>query len=161
MLLSQKILSAQISKAEIIATGLTCSMCSNAINKQLTSLPEVAKVETDLNTNTFMVYIKKDSKITPKILKENIEKTGFFVGSMVLTMQFEDLKTEDNLSITINNLSLVFIDKEAKILNGETKVKILNKGFITQKEFKKLIKSYNKYQGYGTENNDNYYVKTI
>jgi hypothetical protein len=25
----------QISKAEIIATGLTCSMCSNAINKQL------------------------------------------------------------------------------------------------------------------------------
>ena len=32
---------AQISKAEIVATGLTCSMCSNAINKQLKSLTEV------------------------------------------------------------------------------------------------------------------------
>jgi copper chaperone CopZ len=46
---------AQISKAEIIATGLTCSMCSNAINKQLKTLPEVVTVETDLNTNTFTV----------------------------------------------------------------------------------------------------------
>ena len=30
---------AQIVKAEIRATGLTCSMCSNAINKQLKALP--------------------------------------------------------------------------------------------------------------------------
>src|SRR5690606_24963991 len=44
---------AQIKQVDIQATGLTCSMCSNAINKQLLSLPEVAEVTTDLNTNTF------------------------------------------------------------------------------------------------------------
>ena len=44
---------AQIVKADIIATGLTCSMCSKSIYKQLTSLPEVESVDTDLNTNTF------------------------------------------------------------------------------------------------------------
>jgi hypothetical protein len=47
----------QISKAEIRAMGLTCSMCSNAINKSLQALPNVTKVTTDLNTNTFTVFL--------------------------------------------------------------------------------------------------------
>ena len=53
---------AQIVKAEIRATGLTCSMCSNAINKQLKSMPEVINVETDLNTNTFTVELERSSE---------------------------------------------------------------------------------------------------
>jgi len=152
---------AQIVKAEIIATGLTCSMCSNAINKQFKSLAEVENVETDLNTNTFTVYLKKDSKITPRILKERVEKAGFFVGSMIVTLQFENLKIEDNFSVNKDNLSLVFIDSKPKTLNGATKVKILDKGFVTIKEFKKLAKSYNKYPSYALENEDNYHLKTI
>ena len=65
---------AQISKAEIRATGLTCSMCSNAINKQLKSLPEVVNVETDLNTNTFTVTLKEGNELSPKVFKEKVEK---------------------------------------------------------------------------------------
>ena len=38
---------AQIVKAEIFATGLTCSMCSKSIHKQLTKLPEIEKIEVD------------------------------------------------------------------------------------------------------------------
>lgn len=80
----------QITKAEIIATGLTCSMCSNAINKQLKAMPEVEKVMIDLNNNTFMVNFKKNAVVTPQLLKTNIEKTGFFVGSMIVTMEVDN-----------------------------------------------------------------------
>ena len=66
-LLFATISNAQFNKAEIVATGLTCSMCSNAINKQLKSLADVANVEIDLNTNTFTVYMKKNAKISPKL----------------------------------------------------------------------------------------------
>lgn len=152
---------AQMSKAEIIATGLTCSMCSNAINKQFQALPDVDKVETDLNTNTFTVYLKKNSEITPRILKERVEKAGFFVGSMVITIPFENLKIEDNKTINENNMSLVFIDSKPNILNGATRVKILDKGYVTQKEFKKLFKLYSKYPSYAFEKEDNYHLKTI
>ncbi len=69
---------AQISKAEIRATGLTCSMCSNAINKQLKALPEVANITTDLNTNTFTVTLNENTSITPKTFKQSVEKAGFF-----------------------------------------------------------------------------------
>ena len=152
---------AQITKAEIVATGLTCSMCSNAINKQLKALAGVEKVETDLNTNTFTVFIKKDATITPRILKDRVEKAGFFVGSMVVTMSFENLKITDNLSVNENKLSLIFIDSKPKTLNGEVKLKILDKGFVTQKEFKKLSKLYAKYTSYSYENEDNYHIKPI
>ena len=69
----------QITKAEIMATGLTCSMCSNAINKQLKSLTQVDSIGTDLNTNTFTVYFKKDNSVEPKVLKKAVEKAGFFM----------------------------------------------------------------------------------
>ena len=65
---------AQIVKAEIRATGLTCSMCSNAINKQLKALPEVINVETDLNTNTFTITLKEGNELSPKIFVNRQQK---------------------------------------------------------------------------------------
>lgn len=82
---------AQIIKAEIRATGLTCSMCSNAINKQLKSMTEVVNVETDLNTNTFTVTLKEGNDLSPKVFKEKVEKAGFFIGSLVVTAKSDTL----------------------------------------------------------------------
>ena len=118
---------AQITKAEIIATGLTCSMCSNAINKQLKSMAEVESVDTDLNTNTFTVVLKKDSSLTANELKNSIEKTGFFIGSMVLTMELGDIKIEDNLKVEKDHGTYVFVDTKARTVNGAVKVKVLKK----------------------------------
>lgn len=78
LLLSATISNAQLSKIELRATGLTCSMCSNAIFKQLESISDVDSVETDLNTNTFTVFLKKDNKLIPTNFKEKVEKAGFF-----------------------------------------------------------------------------------
>jgi copper chaperone CopZ len=140
---------AQIVKAEIIATGLTCSMCSNSINKQLKSLSEVASVDTDLNTNTFTITMKPNSNVSPKLFKDNVEKAGFFVGSLVLFM--------DTNSVTN------FINVEEKELpsSKEIKVQILDKGFITDKEFKKLSKKYKNSTTYLSNNNDNFHYKIL
>ena len=77
-MISATMSNAQISKIELRATGLTCSMCSNAIFKQLESISDVDSVATDLNTNTFIVFLKKDNKLNPKTFKEKVEKAGFF-----------------------------------------------------------------------------------
>jgi copper chaperone CopZ len=152
---------AQISRAEIVATGLTCSMCSNAINKQLKSIAEVDSVVIDLNTNTFVVHVKKETMITPRVLKEKVEKAGFFVGSMIITMSFDNVEVADNYKIEKDGISMVFVDTKAKTLNGETKAKIMDKGFVTQKEFKKLSKSLSKYPTYVVGNEDDYHVKVM
>lgn len=151
---------AQISKAEIIATGLTCSMCSNAINKQLKAMPEVEKVMIDLNNNTFVVNIKANSKITPEALRLNIEKTGFFVGSMILTMDANTVEPKDNSSFKNASGTYVFVGSDEKSDNEKLRLKVLNSGFVTKKEYKKSAKLLSKYIGFGTQEGT-YYVKTI
>lgn len=150
---------AQISKAEIVATGLTCSMCSNAINKQLKSLSEVDSVSIDLNTNTFVVYLKKEANVSPRVLKEKVEKAGFFVGSMIVTIDFENADIAENSKIEKEGMSLVIVDTKSKVLNGETKAKIMDKGYVTQKEFKKISKSLSNISTYLAGNEDDYHIK--
>ena len=151
----------QITKAEIMATGLTCSMCSNAINKQLKSFTEVDSIGTDLNTNTFTVYFKKDNSLEPKVLKNAVEKAGFFVGSMVLTAKFHTPTIEDNTTLKMDDATYTFIDIKNPVAHQEAKYRVLDKGFVTSKEYKKLLKSYSKYPGYATENENDYYLKAL
>lgn len=141
---------AQISKAEIRATGLTCSMCSNAINKQLKSLPEVVNVETDLNTNTFTVTLKENSTVSPKTFKENVEKAGFFIGSLVLTSKAISVKNEK------------YIQVENKTIDSDqVTFQVLDKGYVTDKEFKKLSKSLKKVATYLANNEDDFHIKVL
>jgi len=141
---------AQISKAEIRATGLTCSMCSNAINKQLKSLPEVVDVETDLNTNTFTVKLKEGNTLSPKVFKDRVEKAGFFIGTLILTTKLETIK--QSTYVLINNVS-----------NSITEVKfqVMDKGYVTEKEFKKLSKSLINIATYAYNNEDDFHIKII
>ena len=141
---------AQISKAEIRATGLTCSMCSNAINKQLKSLPEVVDVETDLNTSTFTVKLKEGNTLSPKIFKDKVEKAGFFIGTLILTTKAETIK--QSAYVLINNISNI---------NTEVKFQVMDKGYVTEREFKKLLKSLKNIATYAYNNEDDFHIKII
>lgn len=141
---------AQITKAEIRATGLTCSMCSNAINKQLKTLPEVLNIETDLNTNTFTVTLKEENELSPKIFKDKVEKAGFFIGSLLVTAK----------SATIDNSTFIKVnDKKSDLPNVEFQV--LDKGYVTEKEYKKLVKSYKNIETYASSNEEDFHIKII
>lgn len=151
------IANAQITKVEIMATGLTCSMCSNAINKQLKTIGEVEKVDIDLNKNLFIVRLKNNNTLSPKTFKDKVEKAGFFVGSMVLFINFSNQAVEDNKQID----KYIFIDTKAQTLNGIAKVRVLDKGYVTTKEHKKLKKSFVRYSTYSKDKEDIFHLKTI
>lgn len=138
---------AQIVKADIIANGLTCSMCSKSIYKQLTSLPEVESVDTDLNTNTFTVTMKPNTNVSPKIFKDNVEKAGFFIGSLVITTDSKSLAKYIN------------VEKKQVPNNKQVQVQILDKGFVTEKEFKKLAKKHKDISSYSAENENDFHFK--
>jgi copper chaperone CopZ len=142
----------QISKAEIRATGLTCSMCSNAINKQLKKMTEVDSVATDLNTNTFVVYLKKENTLSPMVFKESVEKAGFFVGSLEVTMASDQLKSNPNY---------ILVDSKEVLPNEEVVVRILDKGYVTEKEHKKLLKAYSKTATFALNNEEYFHIKVV
>ncbi len=151
----------QIKKAELVATGLTCSMCSNAINKAFKAMPEVEKVAIDLNKNLFTITLKKGNTLTPKNFKDKVEKAGFFIGSLIITMPFENFNATDNNSITTATSSYTFIDSKGQTLQGDKKIKVLDKGFVTQKEYKVSLKSFAKYPSYSEPKEGIFHVKAI
>lgn len=140
----------QIIIAEIRATGLTCSMCSNAINKQLKTLSDVEKVDIDLNTNTFKVFLKKDNILSPKVFKEKVEKAGFFIGSLLLTTQPSAAYPD----------SYILVDND-KTVGNEFQIQILDKGYVTDKEYKKLKKALKKIESYASNNEDVFHYKIL
>ncbi len=141
---------AQIVKAEIRATGLTCSMCSNAINKQLKALPEVANVETDLNTNTFTVTLKEGNELSPKTFKDKVEKAGFFIGSLIITAKSETVSKSPYILVN---------DKKSDA--KEVQFQVVDKGYVTEKEFKKLSKSYKDIATYVANSEDDFHIKIL
>ena len=150
LLISATMSNAQISKIELRATGLTCSMCSNAIFKQLESISDVDSVETDLNTNTFIVFLKKDNKLSPKTFKEKVEKAGFFIGQFIITAAPESL----------NQSIYILLDSKPE-KQTEVKFQVLDKGYVTEKEFKKLSKTYKDIATYSANNENDFHIKIL
>ena len=117
VLLSTTTAKSQITRAELTATGLTCSMCSKATYKQLTSIPEVKEVVPDLNTTAFMIYFKDGSAINVGELKKKVEDAGFSVGELVVVFNFNNQQAENNSSFTKNNITYTFMDTKPGVLS--------------------------------------------
>lgn len=139
-IISQIAVHAQFIKAELKASGLTCSMCSFATQKQLQTLGFIDSIGTDLDHTTFILSFKKDSIIDPNLIKQKVEDAGFSVASLVFTFHFDNLKIENNYQLSYQNSLYTFMNVKPGTLNGNAKIKILDKGFVTNKEYKKYVK---------------------
>ena len=97
---------AQVNSVSLQASGLTCSMCSNAINKALKTLDFIQKVDADISTYTFIISFKPGSVVT-------------------------------NKPAVIQHKTFIFLNSKDQVLNGVRQVKIIDKGFVSAKEYKK------------------------
>lgn len=141
---------AQILRIEIKATGLTCSMCSNAIFKQLKSMSEVEQVKTDLNTNTFIVSIKANQLVSPLAFRKKVEDAGFFVGSFVVVAAPEIFQNPNYIVL-----------EGAKKNQAELRFQILDKGYVTDKAFKQLLKQHSKSTSFNAGNENDFHIKML
>lgn len=128
---------AQVSKVSIQASGLTCSMCSNSINKALQSLDYVKDVEADIKNSSFEVTFKDPIKVNFDQLKKKVEDAGFFVARFEVAMVFNDQAILNDAHLETNGYLLHFLKVTEKNLSGEVKIRLLDKGFVSAKEYKK------------------------
>lgn len=129
---------AQITKVNLRADGLTCSMCSNAINKALRTLDFVEDVEADIKTYTFSISFKPNSTVDFDKIKDKVEDAGFFVSSFSALINFHNLLVKENVPIKLGDKIFWFIHVEEQTLDGVKELKVLNKGFLSSKELKKI-----------------------
>jgi copper chaperone CopZ len=161
LLFISTIATSQIIRAELTATGLTCSMCSKATYNQLKSISEVEKVEPDLNNTTFIIHFKSNTSVNISNLKKKVEDAGFAIGELVVLFKLDRQVAENNTSFLLDNNTYTFMETKSSTLNGEVKLKILDKGYVVDKEYKKFSNMTKQYPSYVGANKNTYHIKTL
>ncbi|MGF1922950.1 MAG: heavy-metal-associated domain-containing protein [Bacteroidia bacterium] len=126
----------QVSTVEMQVTGLTCSMCSQATEKSLRTLPYVNAVTPDLNKNLFILTFKKGESVSFDQLQKKVEDAGFSVGNLVATMNFNQAKVNEQGELLVGGQVYRFSNVKNKVLNGAVKVNVIDKNFISNAAFK-------------------------
>lgn len=128
---------AQVTKVSLQASGLTCSMCSNSINKSLKSLDYVEKVMANIKTSTFDITFKPGSSVNFDQLKKKVEDAGFFVANLTATVNFNNLTVEKDEHYNVAGMNIHFLNAKGQVLNGEKAIQVVDKGYVSAKAFKK------------------------
>ncbi|MFT3681522.1 MAG: heavy-metal-associated domain-containing protein [Ferruginibacter sp.] len=131
---------AQVLKATLQASGLTCSMCSNAINKALKSLDFVEKVEPNIKNSSFDISFKPGSRADFDKLREKVEDAGFFVANLSALIRFNNTAVENDSHLQVDGITFHFMNVKDQTINGDKEVKIIDKGFVTSKVYKQNAK---------------------
>lgn len=137
-LLAAAPMTAQFSKANLQATGLTCALCSNAINKAVQKLPFVASVRSDIKNSSFSIVFKEGAVPDIDAIREAVEDAGFSVGGLQLTGVFNESSLDKENLVKLGDLYFHIVNGAGKTLNGETVVSVVDKDFVSEKEYKKL-----------------------
>ena len=128
---------AQVTSLSLQASGLTCSMCSNAINKSLQSLSFVEQVTANISNSTFDILLKPGSQVDFDQLKKKVEDAGFFLANLSAKFDFKNVVIKNDSHTVINGMTFHFLHSTDQILNGSRTIRLLDKGFVTAKEYKK------------------------
>lgn len=136
-LFSSAISNAQIRKASLQASGLTCALCSKSIYDNLKLLSFVESVDTDLNASVFLITFKAGSLVDLDKLNKKVEDAGFSIASLQVTADFSNKFVEDDSHVSIDGQMFHFVHIGPRNLNEKVELTIVDKNFLSIKEFKR------------------------
>ena len=129
---------AQFSAATLQASGLTCAMCTKAINKSLEQLSFVESVKPDIQNSAFNIVFKKDQAVDIDRIRKSVEDAGFSVAKLKLQANFSNMAVNNDSHITLDNKVYHFVSVNKQVLNGNREITMVEKNFLTAKEYKKF-----------------------
>lgn len=128
---------AQFKSARLQAAGLTCAMCTKAINVALNEVAFVESLDVDIKNSAFIIDFKDGANVDPDLLKKAVEDAGFSVARLSLTGDFSNVKLEKDVHVNIEGKTFHFLNANNQTLNGEKTITVVDKYFVPAKDFKK------------------------
>jgi copper chaperone CopZ len=129
--------SAQFKKAQIQASGLTCSLCSNAINKALKTLPFVAEVKSNIQASAFDVSFKPGANVDFDAIEQKVSGAGFSVAQLKVLTQFPATTIQPTAEVSVAGTALYFLQVSPQTIQGDKEIIVLGKKFLLPKEYAK------------------------
>lgn len=127
----------QFLKATLQASGLTCSLCSKAVKVALEEVSYVQEVKVDLKTQEYSIAFKENTDPDFDALKKAVGDAGFSIASLKVTGNFPDITVQKDKHITIAGKNFHFLNGSNQHLKGENTFTIVDKGFLSAKDFRK------------------------
>ncbi|HEU5167954.1 MAG TPA: cation transporter [Chitinophagaceae bacterium] len=127
----------QFSKAKLQASGLTCSMCSKAVKVALEKVPFVQEVKVNIKSQEYAIIFKQNNNADFDALKKAVEDAGFSVASLKVTGSFSNVNVQKDMHLQLDGKNFHFISSSDKVLNGEQTFTIVDKDFLSAKDYKK------------------------
>jgi copper chaperone CopZ len=129
--------SAQFKSANLTAAGLTCAMCTRAINNALDKLPFIQSTEPNIKTSSFDIKFKEGMAVSFDDIKNAVEGAGFSVSKLSVKADFKSTEVKPDAHVKVGDKTLHFLKVPASTLNGEKTVTIVDKNFLNAKDYKK------------------------
>jgi copper chaperone CopZ len=127
----------QFKTASMQVSGLTCALCSKAVQRSLEKVPFVESVTTNIKTQEYSLKFRENTVTDLDVLRRAVEDAGFSVARLQLTMDFEGVKVDHNTPVKISDQSFLFLNAGNEVLSGAKTLTVIEKDFLTTKEFKK------------------------
>lgn len=144
---------------DIGVNGLTCSLCTRSVEKSISKLDFVEKVEMDLETTNGRVYLRKDLPFSLEKIAKAVVDAGFSVQYVKVLFNLTDLTIDPQGSFVDGHHQFQWINYERTTTKRQVVLKIVNEGFLPRKEalvFKKKTDLLSKGKNatlYGVEEN--------
>lgn len=132
---------AQFSSGNLHASGLTCALCTKAINTSLEQISFVESVKADIKTSSFNIVFKPGAKVDIDALRKGVEDAGFSVAKLQVTAALEQVGVEQDAHVELNGQTFHFLDVKKQVLTGPTTLTVVDKHFLPSKAFKKYSKT--------------------
>lgn len=128
---------AQFSKVSLQASGLTCSMCSKAVKNALEKVPFVEKVQVDIENQQYNLSFRNGAVVDFDALGKAVDDAGFSVASLKVTADVKELQAAKDEHVRIGGQTFHFLNGNNQKLDGEVSFALVDKAFISAREFKK------------------------
>jgi copper chaperone CopZ len=121
---------AQVQSVELVASGLTCSMCSKAIFKSLSQLDFVADVKVDIEKSSYILTFKSPEQVKIEQIREAVYDAGFAIETMQMIANFPKRKAIDEEVVFLSGYQFKWKLSNAKEIAQPQKVTIVNKEIL-------------------------------
>jgi copper chaperone CopZ len=129
---------AQVTRATLQASGLTCALCAKSIYTNLSALPFVDSVDTDLNASSFLIKFRSGAAVDPDLIRKKVEDAGFSVSMLQLELMLNKGFIENENLIKFNGRNYEIVGGKLGKSEGLVRVQVVEKSFLTAKDYKKL-----------------------
>jgi copper chaperone CopZ len=127
---------AQFISATLGINGLTCSLCSYSVEREIEKLDFVDHVTMDLNQNIVAIVFKPNQAVRMKEVVDAVYKAGFSVGYTQALFSFQTISIGEDFSFQYEGDRYELLDENIQDLKGEQVIRFIDKKYTLPKNYK-------------------------